>query len=246
MDRKMKDARDFDNKGASERSRRGFRIALLLCFLLPTLSFHPSRASAQAVTDKMVATVNGGVRVDLITYSDILWQIALQPDTPIDNPGSEILNRALRLLLDQRLILQEAERLPSIAPTDAEIRAAIEAIAKRFPAGEFERRLRRVGFSSVEDDRLIEIIRQRVAIEKYLDFRFRSFTVVSPEEVANYYRDVYVPRFRQRNPGRVVPTLDQTREELERTLTESKIESDTNAFLDAARERAEIVILNPV
>jgi hypothetical protein len=29
-------------------------------------------------------------------------------------------------------------------------------------------------------------------------------------------------------------------------LMEAKIESDTDAFLDAARERAEIVMLNPV
>jgi parvulin-like peptidyl-prolyl isomerase len=224
-------------------------MALLLSiFLLPfSLCTLSSTVQAQTVTDKMVATVNGGVsQPDLITYSDLLWQLALQPDTPLDNPGSEILNRALQLLIDQHLILQEAERLPSIAPTDAEIKAALDEIAKRFPPSEFERRLRRVGFSSIEDERLREIIRQRVAIEKYLNFRFRSFTVVSPEEVASYYRDVFVPRFRQRNPGRLVPTLDQAREELQQTLTESKIESDTDAFLDTARERAEIVILNPV
>jgi hypothetical protein len=43
-----------------------------------------------------------------------------------------------------------------------------------------------------------------------------------------------------------VPTLEKMRAELERTLTESKIESETDAFLDNARERAEIVVLNPV
>jgi hypothetical protein len=55
-----------------------------------------------------------------------------------------------------------------------------------------------------------------------------------------------VPRFRQRNPGVLVPKLDQVRNDLEKNLTESKIESETDAFLDNARERAEIVILNPV
>ena len=51
---------------------------------------------AQQVVDKMVATVNAGVRTDLITYSDLLWQLALQPNTLLDNPTSEDLNRALR------------------------------------------------------------------------------------------------------------------------------------------------------
>ena len=34
----------------------------------------------------MVATVNAGVKTDLITYSDLLWQLALQPNTLLDNP----------------------------------------------------------------------------------------------------------------------------------------------------------------
>ena len=34
------------------------------------------QCSAQQVVDKMVATVNAGVKTDLITYSDLLWQLA--------------------------------------------------------------------------------------------------------------------------------------------------------------------------
>jgi hypothetical protein len=83
-------------------------------------------------------------------------------------------------------------------------------------------------------------------MEKYLDFRFRNFVVISQNEIADYYRDVYVPRFKARNPGRIVPTVEQARDEIEKTLMEAKIESDTSAFLDTARERAEIVTLSPV
>ena len=46
--------------------------------------------------------------------------------------------------------------------------------------------------------------------------------------------------------GRIVPPLDQVRDEIEKTLMEAKIESDTDTFLDTARERAEVVMLNPV
>ena len=49
------------------------------------------------MVDKMVATVNAGVRTDLITYSDLLWQLALQPNTSLANPNSDDLNRALAL-----------------------------------------------------------------------------------------------------------------------------------------------------
>jgi hypothetical protein len=192
----------------------------------------------------MVATVNSGVRTELITYSDLVWQLALQPNTPIDNPTSENLNHALRLLIDQRLILQEAEKLPTIAPTSKEISDARDELARNFSSiGEFQQRLQRVGLTS---EKLDEIVEQRLRMEKYLDFRFRSFVVISPTEIADYYRDVYVPRLRARSPGRVVPTLDESKNEIEKTLIESKIESDTDAFLDTARERAEIVMLNPI
>lgn len=198
----------------------------------------------------MVATVNAGVRpecgeVCLITYSDLLWQLALQPDSQLDNPSSEELNRALRLVIDQRLILQEAEKLPSIAPTTEEVRSARDELVKVFGLSQRDvrLRLRRVGLNG---EKLDEILEQRVRIEKYLDFRFRNFVVITQNEIADYYKDIYVPRLRSRTPGQIVPTLEEAREEIEKTLTEAKIESDTDAFLDTARERAEIVMLNPV
>ena len=199
---------------------------------------------AQQVVDKMVATVNGGVRTELITYSDLMWQLALQPDTPLDNPPSKELNRALRLLIDQRLILQEAEKLPTIVPTPTEIADARAELARHFASEPvFRERLQRVGLTS---EKLDEIIDQRLRMEKYLDFRFRNFVVISQQEIADYYRDAFVPRFRARNPGRIVPALEQARDEIEKTLMEAKIESDTDAFLDMLRERAEIVTLNSV
>ncbi|HKS26651.1 MAG TPA: hypothetical protein VJS44_02470 [Pyrinomonadaceae bacterium] len=222
---------------------KSFGLMRCLCvslFLL--LSF--STSQAQEVVDKMVATVNGGVRTDLITYSDLLWQMALQPNTPIDNPSSEALNRTLQLIINQRLIYQEAEKLPTITPTEKEITDQLNGLINLFPSrADFMERVQRVGLTS---EQLREIIRQRVAIEKYLDFRFRSFTVVTPKEVSDYYRDVYTPRFQRQYPGRIVPTFEQVSKQLEAQLTEDKIESETTSFLDTARERAEITILNPV
>ena len=79
-------------------------------------------ARAQTIPDKMVASVTNGSRAtpDLITYSDLVWQLALEPDTPFsERPSSAQLNRALRLVEDQLLILQEARKLPSADTTEA-------------------------------------------------------------------------------------------------------------------------------
>ena len=201
----------------------------------------------QQVVDKTVATVSDGARTELITLSDLKWQLALQPGTQINPPSSEDLNRALRLLIDQRLFALEAERLPREAPTKAEINAKISEIVSYFPtAAEFERRLNLVGFKSVSDPNFEQIIAERIAIDKYLAFRFRSFIVITAEDEANYYRDVYAPEFRRRNPGVIVPALATRRAQIVEALTEERVAQQIETFLDEAKRRAQIVILSPV
>src|SRR5437868_2207706 len=80
--------------------------------LFAAVLFFSMVAVAQQMVDKTVATLTDGVRTELITYSDLKWQLALQPNVTINPPSSEDLNRALRLLIDQRLFALEAERLP--------------------------------------------------------------------------------------------------------------------------------------
>jgi hypothetical protein len=203
----------------------------------------PARAGGTEVVDRMVAVVNGR---ELITYTDLLWQLALQPDVPLEQPRLEDLKRALDLVVDQRLISQEAEKLPSVAPTNEEINQEINHLIKTaFGSSQsaFYARLARVGLGE-DSTQLREIVQDRVRIQKYLDFRFRSFTVVTPQEVEEYYRDVYVPRHRRQRPGVVVPKLEDVFKDLQAELTENKVESDTDEFLEEARGAAEITILD--
>jgi len=203
--------------------------------------------AGQQMVDKTVATVTDGVRTELITYSDLKWQLALQPDVQISLPSSEDLNRALRLLIDQRLFALEAERLPRDPATKAEIAAKIGELVSYFrTAAEFERRLNLVGFKSVSDPNFEEIVAQRIAIDKYLAFRFRSFIVVTADDEAQYYRNVYAPEFRRRSPGVIVPSLETRRAEIVEAVTEQRVAQQIETFLDEAKRRAAIVILSPV
>src|SRR5215204_2576460 len=211
---------------------------LILAFVTGVRAQTPAAGGGEVV-DRMVAIVNDG---ELITYSDLLWQLALQPNVPIDNPRLEDLRRALELLIDQRLVVQEADKLPHVHANEQEMKDAETALIKRFPSqAEFQRRLERVGLTAAQ---LREIIHERIDMEKYLDFRFRSFTVVTPQEVEAYYKDVYVPRHRRTRPGVVVPELKGVYDELQSELIERKIESDTDDFLEEARAAAQITILD--
>jgi hypothetical protein len=219
----------------------GFVLAL-------SIVFFQSKAQAQLVVDKTVATVGDGLGTpQLITYSDLLWELALQRNASLRSPSSEDLNRALQLLIDQRLFALEAERVPRAAPTQAEIDDKINRVLAEFPSpAEFESRLRLVGFDSIKDDNFQLLMRRRVAIEKYLDFRFRSFAIITSEDEAKYYRNIYVPAFRKKNPGLLMPTLEEKRKEIRDFLIEEKVASDIEKFLDDSKRRVEIIILSEV
>src|ERR1044071_6376995 len=134
---------------------------LILTFAAAARAQTPAAGGGGEVVDRMVAVVNGG---ELITYSDLLWQLALQPNVPIDNPRREDLKRALELLIDQRLVVQEAEKLPHVHATEEELKKAGDELANRFPSqAEFQRRLERVGLTAAQ---LREIIHERIDMEK--------------------------------------------------------------------------------
>jgi hypothetical protein len=226
-----------------------FLFVIALCSLLFALC---SSASAQSVPDKMVATVTNGSRAtpDLITYSDLVWQLALEPGRPVpDHPSSADLNHALRLLEDQLLILQEARKLPSadtaegIAARDKEVDVRRNELAQVFGGAQrLQERMARVGLTS---EQLDLILRDRVMVDQYLDFRFRAFTIVTEKEIQDRYDQTYA---RLKNSGRIVPTLEEVRSRIKDELTEQKIEADIDKFVDDLRDQpgTEIVVLNAV
>lgn len=234
------------NCNFSEMKRQRVFVKLFLLLTFAAVGLIP--AAAQRIVDKTVATVGDGVQPDeLITYSDLLWQLALQPDTPITEPRKEDLEAALQSLIEQRLVALEAERLPTVSPSEAEVTAEIRRIVELFPAPSvFEARLRRVGFKSIEDPNFRRIVERRLATDKYFDFRFRSFIVVTPAEEEKYYRETFLPDFRRRNPGVVAPALDAVRNTINQQITLDRIETEINRFLQEARNRASITTLYPI
>ena len=225
------------------RLKKGLAVVVIGLFII--LSAATLKAEAQEIVDKTVATISDGVSgSELITYSDLLWQLALNPDAPMNPPSSDDLNKILQILIDQRLFALEAKRLPRNAPTEAEVNAEIKRVLALFPStAEFERRLRSVGFESVTDENFVRMMEQRVAIEKYLTFRFRSFVIITPQDEEKYYRDAFIPEFRRRNPGSLVPALADVRSRINEILTERRVEEEIERFLDDAKRRVEIEIL---
>src|SRR5712691_9917652 len=225
-------------------------LPLAFCLLLSAFCFLPS-VHAQVIADKAVASVTNGSRAtpDLITYSDLIWQLALEPATPFaEKPSSENLNRALRQLEDQVLVLQEARKLPSADTPEArkdrdeEVKKRRDELAQLMgSAARLQERMNRVGLTA---EQLDSILRDHVMVDKYFDFRFRAFVVIPAKELTDRYNETYG---RARNSGRIVPSFDQVRNRIYEELRNAKIAAQIDTFVDNLRDQpgTEIVVLGP-
>lgn len=200
------------------------------------LCLFPLSLARAEITDRMLAIVNG----KLITESEVIWALALDPGLqPLDlSPENKRL--MLERLIDQRILDSEAEKVPQEPPTEAEITNYInnELIKEFGSEAAFRDRLQKVGLDHAS---LREIVLHRLEMLKYIDFRFRAFVFLKPEEVERYYREVELPRMRNR--GGRVRSLDEMRAQIEATLIEERVNAELDRFLDEARLQAEIIRL---
>ncbi|MFN7946478.1 MAG: hypothetical protein U0Z53_14100 [Blastocatellia bacterium] len=188
------------------------------------------------ITDRMLAIVNG----QLITESDVVWALALDPEVQPLDLGQENKRLMLERLIDQKLLDQEAEKTPQNEPTEDEITNYIKELVTKFRAEEtFRERMQKVGLDQAS---LREIARHRLEILKYVEFRFRSFAFVKPEEVERYYNETWLPRIKA--SGGQARSLDDTlREEISHILEEQKANAELDHFFDEARANAQVIRL---
>lgn len=236
-------------------------------------------SSAQESIDRNIATIkikDAGLTLE-VKYSDVLFQLALMPDAAISPPASEDFERALQLVINQRLIeflaiesypakteikndadyqraLQlsinhQIKRKSAVgpAPTEAEINNQIRSLLTVFPSTqELEKRLRVAGFNSLADHNFRRRMELRILIERLINFRFRSKVFVAPKEEEDYYQNVFVPEFKRKNSGVLMPDLEKQRPQIRQILTEVKVNTDIKNFLREVKHNAEIVILEQI
>jgi hypothetical protein len=214
------------------------RYATALCIL--ALLGAPAWGQAPATVEATVAAVNG----EYVYKSDVLWNLALDPSVrPEEFWRRRPQNLMLRTIIDQRLLLQDASRLPATAVGQEEVDAYIKQLGGRFNSPDdpsrFERRLALVGLTR---ERLERIVRERLQIEKYVDFRFRSFVIVTEAEVRQYFEAEVRPKLEAQTPEALEKVLAAERPKIEQVLAEEKITAAIDTYLEEARARAETVV----
>lgn len=176
-----------------------------------------------------------------ILRSDIVWNLALDPKVSNDEIFSkEAQEQMLAQVIDQRLLLYEAQGIPGIEPSPAEVARALGELIARFPSEEFfYDRIARVGLSSSS---LQEIIRNRLRILNLIDFRFRAFVIIPEDEILAYYRQVLAPKLIERGIKPAEQPTQEERDLIERILTEEQVSRAIDSYLENLRQQSDIVL----
>lgn len=224
----------------SIRLIRVIRVLLASVCLIGLLA---QNTPSQQTVDQILTLVND----DVITRIDLLWSIAMDPQapSPVGPVGSDLLSRKLDVMIDERLIAQEAARVPTTEITQDEIDKKRTELIKSFPSeAQFRERVGSVGLTP---QKIGELIRQRILIDRFVEFRFRSFVLITEQDIQRHYDEVLAPAIRNR--GIVPPSLDEVqdgrsvRDGISATLKQRKINDEVERWLSQARQRADVVQL---
>jgi hypothetical protein len=247
MNAKYKNERgSFNDRGrfAANHLMRALSAGKLVIFAFCISPFVFASANAQQVVDQILTLVNE----DIITRSDLLWSLAMDPKapSPTGNVSSDLLRQKLDVMIEQRLIAQEARRVPAAAPTQEEIAKRRTELIAQFPSeAAFRQRVEAVGLTP---QKLDELIRDMIRIERFVDFRFRSFVFVTEQDIKKYYDEQLAPEIRKK--GQIPPSLDDAtadgktvRQRISEILKQEKINQEIDSWLISTRQRADIVQL---
>ena len=166
--------------------------------------------------------------------------------SPVGPVGSDLLRQKLDVMIDERLIQQEAARIPASEITQDDIDRKRAELIKSFRSEtEFRERVGSVGLTP---QRIDELLRQRILIDRFVDFRFRSFVLITEQEIQRYYDEEFATRMREN--GQVPTSLDQVfqgkttvREAIRDILKARKVDEELDRWLTSIRQRADVVQL---
>jgi len=193
----------------------------------------PVPASGPQQIDGVAARIED----DIITESEVRELAAFQElvdGTP--KPRAEI----LRDLADQWLIRNEATTARYEQPASADLDRAYNEFVKQFPSPEvFKQRCADAGLSAAAVRRMIQ---QQLYLSRFIDYRFRPAAQVTDQQVADYYRDEFVPQLKARNAE--IPALDDVEDTIREVLIQRAISDREEKWLNESRPRLRFDIVS--
>jgi hypothetical protein len=192
-------------------------------------------AAHAAVLDRIAVSVGKQV----ITESDVIRDLSVSAfldRKPLDLSGEQKRKAADRLV-DQLLILQEAtfSRVNLAEMEDAE--KMLEQIRASAYPNDAEYRAALAEYRITQEDVLNQLLAGLRAM-RFTDLRFRPEVQLSDDDLREYY-DKLAVEWRKKDPSKV-PTFDDSRDQVEKLLTDERIAQALDRWLGTQRTEIQI------
>jgi hypothetical protein len=215
-------------------------IFLLLSLPISILSALRSQAE---VIDRVIAVVDGKVLTHLSLEKIRLMQEIFSGTTAPSTASVEIQNhdqKFLDLIIDQALIREQMVQYAEVEVSPNEVESELRKLALEWSGKEsFETALKSRRLTL---DELKSRIHFQLAVLKFVDARFRQFTLVEQREISDYYHQVFLPEVNEKKL--TAPALVEVEEKIRALLVEEKVNQQLAEWLKSLRQNASIQILN--
>lgn len=212
------------------------------CLVALVLAAGAAIARAQTITlDRVVATVNGVP----LTASDVTRECAIEAllsgRSGPEDPTPAERSAALARLIDQKLLARELGNYRFEKKAESsQAEKQIAEIRGRFKSEvALTQALRSLGYN---ESQLLNRLEEQDEILEMIDRRLRPAAAVSPKDVADYYRETFVPDYVHEHSG-APPPLTATESRIREILTQKRINALLDGWLAELRKENNVRIL---
>ena len=186
-------------------------------------------AASVSMRGETLDRVVAAVEYRAITERDVEIEFHLEQflngERPAGNPDEKAREEVRNRLVQQALLAQEAQNLPPSTVPWKTAAADLADVQKKFGSPEaYQKALEALG---LDTQQVLERLRLRETILELINKRLRPQAWVDNSEIENYYRDTFVPAFKQHSQG-PAPDLAEVQDKIHEILTQEKI----NKLLD--------------
>ena len=190
------------------------------------------------IIDRIAASVGNRV----ITASDLDRQIRVAAFSDGVKPdfSPEHKKATVNAMIEQKLVESELANSRYPMPDPAELVPAIDKFRKEHFKDEADYQASLAAYGITEDDFKELLLWQRTLI-LFIQVRFETGVQLGAGEVEDYFTNTVKPAAEAARPGQII-TLEDFRDQIERTLTGRKADAQMDQWLRDVRRRTNVVI----
>ena len=206
--------------------------------LIGALGIALAMAARGEIIDRIAASVGNRV----ITTSDLdreLRVAAFQDGVKADfSPARK--RAAVEAMIEQKLIQTELANSRYPLPDPAELAPAIEQFKKTHFKDDQQYRAALAGYGITEEDFKELLLWQRTLL-LFIQMRFETGVQLGDQDVEEYFTRTVKPAAEAAHPGQPV-SLEDYRDQIERTLTGQRADREMDTWLRDVRRRTNVVV----